>query len=58
MHYIYTFTYGLQVALVAENQPASAEVIKDMGSIRELGSSPGEGMATHPSVLAWRIPWR
>jgi len=19
--------------------------------------SPGEGMATHPSILAWRIPW-
>ena len=22
-----------------------------------LGRSPGEGMATHFSILAWRIPW-
>ena len=22
-----------------------------------LGQSPGEGMATHSSILAWRIPW-
>ena len=22
-----------------------------------LGRSPGEGNATHPSILAWRIPW-
>ena len=21
------------------------------------GRSPGEGMATHSSILAWRIPW-
>ena len=27
------------------------------GSIPELGRSLGEGMATHSSVLAWRIPW-
>ena len=29
----------------------------DQGSIPGLGRSPGEGMATHSSVLAWRIPW-
>ena len=27
------------------------------GSIPELGRSSGEGMATHSSILAWRIPW-
>ena len=27
------------------------------GSIPGLGRSPGEGMATHSSSLAWRIPW-
>ena len=27
------------------------------GSIPGLGRSPGEGMATHSSILAWRIPW-
>ena len=25
--------------------------------IPELGRSPGEGIATHSSILAWRIPW-
>ena len=29
----------------------------DMGSISESGRSPEEGMATHSSILAWRIPW-
>ena len=27
------------------------------GLIPESGRSPGEGMATHSSILAWRIPW-
>ena len=33
------------------------------GDLRDLGSIPGqeetleEGMATHSSILAWRIPW-
>ena len=29
----------------------------DAGSIPRSGRSPGEGMATHSSILAWRIPW-
>ena len=29
----------------------------DPGLISGLGRSPGEGMATHSSILAWRIPW-
>jgi len=29
----------------------------DPGSIPVLGTSPGEGNATHSSILAWRIPW-
>ena len=28
-----------------------------MGSIPELGRSPGGRMATHSSTLDWRIPW-
>ena len=28
-----------------------------LGSIPESGRSPGEGMATHSSILAWRTPW-
>ena len=29
----------------------------DPGLIPGLGRSPGEGMATHSSILAWKIPW-
>ena len=28
----------------------------DLGSIPGLGRPPGEGMATHSNILAWRIP--
>jgi len=29
----------------------------DPGSIPVLGRSPGERMAAHSNILAWRIPW-
>ena len=29
----------------------------DPGLIPGLGKSPGEEMATHSSILAWRITW-
>ena len=29
----------------------------DLGSNPGSGSTSGEGMATHSSILAWRIPW-
>ena len=31
--------------------------VGDLGLIPGLGRSPGEGKATHSSVLAWRILW-
>ena len=45
------------MALVVKNLPANA------GDIRVIVQSLGqqdpleEGMATHSSILAWRIPW-
>ena len=30
---------------------------RDMGSIPGLGRSPEQEMATHSSILAWKIPW-
>ena len=36
---------------------ASACNAGDLGSIPGLGRSPGKEMATHSSILAWRIPW-
>ena len=38
------------------NLPVSAGHVRDTGSIPGLGRSPGEGNATHPSILAWEIP--
>ena len=29
----------------------------DLGSIPGSGRSPGGGMVTHSSILAWTIPW-
>ena len=45
-----------QVVLVVKNPPANAGDERDEGSIPELERSLEEGMATHSSVLAWRIP--
>jgi len=39
---------------VVKNLPANA---RGMGSIPGLGTSPGEGMATHSCILSWEIPW-
>ena len=56
----YTTYRAFQVALVAKKSPANS------GDIRDAGSTPGredpleevnEGMATHSSILAWRILW-
>ena len=30
---------------------------RDLGLIPGSGRFPGEGIATHSSILAWRIPW-
>ena len=49
---------------MVKNPLAHAGEIRDLGSTPgNLGSIPGwgdpleEGMATHSSTLAWRIPW-
>ena len=43
-----------QVAQVVKNLPANAG---DMGSVLGWEDPLAEGMATHSSILAWRIPW-
>ena len=48
--------WASQVALIVKNLPANAGDIRDVSSIPALRRSPGEGMATHSSILAWRIP--
>ena len=42
------------VAQTVKNLPAMQET---PGLIPGLGRSPGEEMATHSSILAWRTPW-
>ena len=39
------------------NPSASAEGIRDPGSIPGSRRSPGEEMAAQSSVLTWKIPW-
>ena len=43
--------------LVVKNLSANAEDIRNVGSIPGSEDSLEEGMATHPSILAWRILW-
>ena len=42
---------------MVKNPPANAGGVSDVGLIPESGSSSEEEMATHSSILAWRIPW-
>ena len=40
-----------------KNLPANAGDTGDLGSIPGSGRSLEEEMATHSSILPWRIPW-
>ena len=46
-----------QVVLVVKNLAANAGDDREGGSILGQEDPLGEGMATHSSILAWRIPW-
>ena len=61
--YIYVrYTYHIYILYLVINFPdssvgkESACNAGDLGLIPGLGSSPGEGKATHSSILVWRIP--
>ena len=45
-----------QGALVVKNLFANAGEVRDLGSLGQEEPLE-EGMATHSSILAWRIPW-
>ena len=48
---------GLPSSSVAKDLPARQE-LQETQVLSSGGEGPlGEGMATHSSVLAWRIPW-
>ena len=42
---------------MVKNPSANAEYIRDAGSIPRSEDPLEESMATHSSILAWRIPW-
>ena len=42
---------------MVKNPSANAGDIRDTSSVPGLGRSPGGGLATHFSTLAWRITW-
>ena len=44
------------MVLVVKNLPISAGDVTVLCSTSGSGRSPGGGMATHSSILAWRIP--
>ena len=50
---LYSLNWASQVALVVKNPPANAGDLRDTGR----GDPWEEGMVTHSSILAWRIPW-
>ena len=44
--------------VVGKESACNAEVTGDGGLLPGSGRSPGgEGITTHSSILAWRIPW-
>ena len=47
---------GFPSSSAVKNQPATQELQETGGSLSQE-DSPVEDMATHSSVLAWRIPW-
>ena len=42
---------------MVEYPPANSRDAKDTGSVPGSGRYPEEEMATHSSILAWRISW-
>ena len=51
------FIPGFPGGASGKNPPTSARDERDAGSILGRKDPPEEGMATHSSMLAWRIPW-
>ena len=45
------------MALVVKNPSVNAGDLRDTGLIPELGRPLEKDMATHSSILAWKIPW-
>ena len=55
MHKLYNI-WAFQVVLMVKKLPANTGDARDVGSVPGLDYPLEEGMATHSSILAWRIP--
>ena len=54
---MYLFVWASQVALVVKSLPANAGDVRRPGLSLDQEDPLEEGMATHSSILAWRISW-
>ena len=54
---MYVCIWASQEVLVVTNLPAKAGNVRDAGLIPGLEDPLETGMATHFSILAWKIPW-
>ena len=54
---MYACIWASQEVLVVTNLPAKAGNVRDAGLIPGLEDPLEKGMATHSSILAWKIPW-
>ena len=55
---IWLMRVASQVAHLVKNMPANAGDPRDAGLIPGLGRCLRKEMATHSSILAWKIPWQ
>ena len=55
--WILNINWASQEALVVKNLASNAGDTRDVGSIPGSGRSPEESLATHSSILAWRVSW-
>ena len=49
-------SHGFPGGVVVKNSLADAGSTRNVGSVPELGRSPGGGNG-NPRIIAWRIPW-
>ena len=52
---VYMSILGFPAGSAGKESPCDAEDAGDSGSIPGLGRCPGGGVATHSSILAWKI---
>ena len=55
--YVYVYVWGFLHGSVIKNLPAMKESQQKQGQSLVRVDSLEEGMATHSSILTWKIPW-